>query len=102
MHFHPLAVLAAGAWLIPTATARLSCVVKGLGGGQDDGPNILAAFERCKNNGRITLSDYYSVDTLLMTTGLNDVEVELSGTRKYSIRRVPLEPANDTASSIHS
>jgi galacturan 1,4-alpha-galacturonidase len=91
MHFHPLAVLAAGTWLIPIATARLSCVVKGLGGGQDDGPNILAAFQRCKNNGRVTLADYYSVDTLLMTTGLNDVEVELSGTRECSMCRVRFE-----------
>jgi galacturan 1,4-alpha-galacturonidase len=70
--------------LVPFASARLSCVVKGLGNGQDDGPNILAAFQRCKKNGRVTLAGYYSVDTLLMTTGLDDVEVELSGVRAYS------------------
>jgi galacturan 1,4-alpha-galacturonidase len=62
------------------ATARLSCVVKALGGGLDDGPNILAAFRRCASNGRVTLAGYYVVDTLLLTTGLDDVEVELSGT----------------------
>jgi galacturan 1,4-alpha-galacturonidase len=79
MHSSPLIALA-GAWLIPTVMGRLSCVVKGLGGGQDDGPNILAAFQQCKNNGRVTLADYYSVNTLLMTTGLDNVEIDLSGT----------------------
>ena len=61
-------------------SARLTCTVKPLGGGQDDGPNILSAFKRCAKNGRIKLDRYYVVDTLLLTEGLDDVEVELSGT----------------------
>jgi hypothetical protein len=83
----PLAIIMRIAFFValaafaPLAVARLDCVVKGLGGGQDDGPNILAAFKRCKSNGKITLADYYSVDTLLLVTGLNDVEIELTGTR---------------------
>lgn len=69
--------------LVAVASARLSCKVKPLGGGQDDGPNILAAFKRCAKKGRVTLDKYYVVDTLLMTTGLDDVEIELSGTGTY-------------------
>lgn len=70
--------------LASVATARLTCTVKNLGGGQDDGPNILAAFKRCAKNGKVTLDKYYVVDTLLLTTGLDDVEIELSGTSEYS------------------
>ena len=68
----------------PTSTVvpRPSCVVNGLGAGQDDGPNILAAFEQCKNGGSVILADYSPVDTLLFVTGLDDVEIELSGTRE--------------------
>ena len=32
-------------------------------------------------NGKVVLDKYYSVDSLLLTTGLDDVEIELSGTR---------------------
>jgi len=64
--------------------ARPSCVVNGLGAGGDDGPNILAAFQQCNNGGRVVLADYYSVDTLLLATGLNNIEIELSGTREYA------------------
>lgn len=75
-------LLALTASLAAVASARLSCVVNALGGGEDDGPNILKAFDRCKNNGKVVLAGYYVVDTLLLTTGLNDIEVELSGTSK--------------------
>jgi hypothetical protein len=75
-----VSVLAFTATLATLATARLDCVVKALGGGQDDGPNILKAFQRCKSNGKVVLDGYYVVDTLLLTTGLSDVEVQLSGT----------------------
>lgn len=56
------------------------CAVKALGGGQDDGPNINAAFRTCSNNSIITLDGYYVVDTLLFTTNLNNVDIVLSGT----------------------
>ncbi|EIN05315.1 hypothetical protein PUNSTDRAFT_146014 [Punctularia strigosozonata HHB-11173 SS5] len=77
------AVLAAVSVAGP-AVAVLTCKVKALGAGQDDGPNILAAFERCGKNGRITLDEYYVVDTLLLTTGLKNVEIDLSGTVQYT------------------
>ncbi|GJE94846.1 glycoside hydrolase family 28 protein [Phanerochaete sordida] len=67
-----------------TAFARLDCKVPHLGGGGDDGPAINAAFERCAKNGKVVLDQYYSVDTLLFTTGLDDVEIELSGTLQYT------------------
>jgi len=70
--------------LAAVASARLTCTVKPLGGGQDDGPNILAAFKRCAKKGRVTLDKYYVVDTLLLTTGLDDVEIELTGTVQYT------------------
>lgn len=67
------------------AHARLSCKVPHIGGGRDDGPAINAAFERCAKNGKVVLDQYYSVDSLLFTTGLDDVEIELSGTRAFQI-----------------
>lgn len=68
--------------LITTATARLSCKVPSLGGGRDDGPAISAAFKRCAKNGKVVLDKYYNVDSLLLTTELEDVEIELSGFRE--------------------
>lgn len=65
------------------ASARLDCKVPHLGGGQDDGPAINAAFKRCAKNGKVVLDKYYSVDSLLFTTGLDDVEIELSGTGQF-------------------
>ena len=64
-------------------SARLSCKVPHLGGGRDDGPAINAAFKRCAKNGKVVLDQYYSVDSLLFTTGLDDVEIELSGTGPF-------------------
>ena len=65
--------------LVAVATARLSCKVASSDGQADDGPAIRAAFERCGKKGKITLDKYYLVDSLLLTTGLDDVEIELSG-----------------------
>ena len=65
--------------------ARLSCRVPHSGGGGDDGPAINAAFQRCAKNGKVVLDQYYSVDSLLFTVGLDDVEVELSGTRESRV-----------------
>jgi galacturan 1,4-alpha-galacturonidase len=74
--------LALFASLATLAVARLSCKVPSLGGGRDDGPAINAAFQRCAKNGKITLDKYYLVDSLLLTTELDDVEIELSGMRE--------------------
>lgn len=71
--------------LAALASARLDCKVAHLGGGRDDGPAINAAFKRCAKNGKVVLDKYYLVDSLLFTTGLDDVEIELSGTREYEL-----------------
>lgn len=79
----PLAcILLASFAVIGAVSARLSCKVPHLGGGQDDGPAINKAFQRCAKNGKVVLDEYYLVDSLLFTTELDDVEIELSGTRK--------------------
>lgn len=82
--------------LVAAASARLTCTVKPLGGGEDDGPNILAAFKRCGKKGRVTLDQYYVVDTLLLTTDLDDVEIEFTGTGTsvYSHLRRVLTPSH--------
>lgn len=74
------------------------CNLKPLGGGQDDGPNILKAMSDCKKNSVITLDGDFtgelrtcpvfptisnacsSVGTLLVVTDLSNVEIKLSGT----------------------
>ena len=63
---------------------KRTCRVEPLGGGQDDGPTINEAFKDCSSNSRIILDSFYSVDTLLLTTGLKNVDIELSGTCTYS------------------
>ncbi|KAI0716739.1 pectin lyase-like protein [Earliella scabrosa] len=70
--------------LSAVALARKSCKVHAIGGGEDDGPAINAAFERCAKKSRVVLDKYYVVDTLLVTKDLDDVEIELSGTIQYT------------------
>ena len=53
-----------------------------MGGGQDDGPNILYAFELCSNDALIDLPGYYTVHTVLQTE-LTNVEVRLTGGISY-------------------
>lgn len=78
------ALLSVAIAVLPLALAAsnssLICAVKPLGGGKDDGPNILAAFANCSSGGTVVLDKFYVVDTLLMTTGLKNVNIELSGT----------------------
>lgn len=85
---HTLSLLLAV--LCTVASARLSCKVPNLGGGRDDGPAINAAFQRCAKNGKVVLDKYYLVDTLLFTTGLDDVEIELSGTGMHDSFLCPI------------
>ncbi|KAH9852246.1 pectin lyase-like protein [Lenzites betulinus] len=71
-------------FLASISAARRTCKVEAIGGGEDDGPAINAAFERCSKNAKVVLDKYYVVDTLLLTKGLDDVEIELSGTVQYT------------------
>ncbi|KZS92111.1 pectin lyase-like protein [Sistotremastrum niveocremeum HHB9708] len=61
-----------------------TCTVVARGAGQDDGPSINAAFQECSKNSKVVLNDYYVVNTLLKTTGLSNVQIELSGTVQYT------------------
>ncbi|KAI0760371.1 pectin lyase-like protein [Fomes fomentarius] len=72
------------AFLAALALARRSCKVPAIGGGEDDGPAINAAFKRCAKKSRVVLDKYYVVDTLLLTEDLDDVQIELSGTVQYT------------------
>lgn len=99
----PLAcILLASFAVIGAVSARLSCKVPHLGGGQDDGPAINKAFQRCAKNGKVVLDEYYLVDSLLFTTELDDVEIELSGTRKCWPYIFTGEILTPLISSIHS
>ncbi len=71
------------ALLAALALARRTCKVPAIGGGEDDGPAINAAFKRCAKKSRVVLDKYYVVDTLLLTEDLDDVQIELSGTGEY-------------------
>ncbi|PSR76762.1 hypothetical protein PHLCEN_2v8214 [Hermanssonia centrifuga] len=51
---------------------------------RDDGPAINAAFQKCARGGKVVLDKFYIVDSLLFTTDLHDVEIELSGTIQYT------------------
>ncbi|KAI9065287.1 glycoside hydrolase family 28 protein [Trametes sanguinea] len=64
--------------------SRKTCEVPAKGAGQDDGPTINSVFKKCSRNSKIVLDKYYVVDTLLQTEGLDNVEIELSGTVQYT------------------
>ncbi|KIL00164.1 glycoside hydrolase family 28 protein [Paxillus rubicundulus Ve08.2h10] len=79
------AVIAASPSLSPQVkVAKNTCTVVSLGGGQDDGPNILYAFETCRSGGTIVLDQSYVVNTVLVTSGLKNVRIELSGVVQYT------------------
>ena len=59
------------------------CRVRHVGPGTDAGPAINAAFARCSRHAKVTLDDFYTVNSLLFTTNLTDVEIELSGTSEW-------------------
>jgi len=58
------------------------CTVTALGGGQDDGPNLLYAFQLCSAYALIDLPGYYTVNTVLQTN-LTNVEIRLTGGINY-------------------
>lgn len=58
-----------------------TCVVTAHANGADDAPAILAAFERCGNDGNVVfLNETYHVNSVMNTTGLKNCEVDLYGT----------------------
>jgi galacturan 1,4-alpha-galacturonidase len=53
-----------------------------MGGGEDDGPNLMYAFDLCSSGALINLPGYYVVNTVL-NTSLHNVEIRLSGAISY-------------------
>ncbi len=60
----------------------LTCDVPG--GTSDDGPAIASALSSCNNGGTVVLDKTYTIATVLQTTALNNVAVQLTGTIKLS------------------
>ncbi|KAL4072085.1 pectin lyase fold/virulence factor [Scleroderma citrinum] len=59
------------------------CTVIPLGCGKDDGPNILAAFQWCRTQGKIVLDGEYTIGSVLVTTELKCVHVEFTGSFNF-------------------
>ncbi|RAL11210.1 putative exo-polygalacturonase [Aspergillus homomorphus CBS 101889] len=66
--------------------ARLNCVVPaGDSTSVDDVPAILEALKTCGNGGRVSFSNTtYHINSVMNTTWLNDVEIDLQGTLLWS------------------
>ncbi|KIK64270.1 glycoside hydrolase family 28 protein [Collybiopsis luxurians FD-317 M1] len=57
------------------------CTVRSSINGSDDAPAILQAFQMCGTNGVIQLHDpLYHIETVMNTTGLSNVQIDLNGT----------------------
>jgi hypothetical protein len=84
-----------------TSVTVFTCEVPG--GTSDDGPAIKAALTKCNNGGmvskvilpyitaanghdQVVLDKTYTISTVLQTTGLNNVAIQLSGTINLSPR----------------
>jgi galacturan 1,4-alpha-galacturonidase len=58
-----------------------TCTIKPSLDGSDDTPAILKAFDSCGKNGRIVfINETYHVNTVMNTTGLENVDIDLYGT----------------------
>jgi galacturan 1,4-alpha-galacturonidase len=91
MHFLASALLALSISSVPGSTLELRhpnpapknklCTVKPNLNGSDDTPAILQAFDSCSKNGHIVfINETYYVDTVMNTTGLENVDIDLYGT----------------------
>ncbi|MCJ1313533.1 hypothetical protein MMC25_007212 [Agyrium rufum] len=65
-----------------TSVAALTCEVPS--GTSDDAPAIAAALSQCNNGGTVVLDKTYTIGTLLKTTSLNNIAIQLSGTINLS------------------
>jgi hypothetical protein len=72
--------------LFSTVVAGLStskvCVVPAAGNSSiDDTPAVLKAFDQCGHGGKILFENTtYHINSVMKTTGLKDVEIDLKGT----------------------
>ncbi|KAJ3552519.1 hypothetical protein NM688_g4112 [Phlebia brevispora] len=70
--------------LVLTVAGEKECHVAHHSRGSDAGPAINAAFRKCARNGKITLDKFYTVNSLLFTTDLSNVEIELIGSINFT------------------
>ncbi|KAH8759684.1 glycoside hydrolase family 28 protein [Hyaloscypha sp. PMI_1271] len=69
----------------PGAKDKKTCTIKPSLDGSDDTPAILKAFDSCGKNGRIVfINETYHVNTVMNTTGLENVDIDLYGTLLWS------------------
>ena len=54
------------------------------GGGQDDAPDILAAFHECNHGGTVVLDQDYTIGSPLDLTFLEEVDVAITGTLSWT------------------
>ncbi len=91
MYFVNSAILALSISLVAASTLKLGlpdpasnnklCTVKPNLNGSDDTPAILQAFDSCGKNGHIVfINETYYVNTVMNTTGLENVDIDLYGT----------------------
>lgn len=71
------------------AVSALAATCEVAGGTSDDGPAIAAAISTCNNGGTVVLDKTYTLGTVLQTTALNNVAIQLSGTIKLSPGKSP-------------
>jgi len=66
---------------------RKVCTVKANKDGSDDAPEVIRAFQDCGKNGRVEfLNETYHIESIMNTTGLDDVEIDLKGTLLVRLR----------------
>jgi galacturan 1,4-alpha-galacturonidase len=61
------------------------CTLTPSADGGDDAPAIVSAFEKCGQGGKIVFTNHtFHINSVMNTTGLNNVRIELNGTLKWS------------------
>lgn len=75
-----------GPWVLPGPQTRPNvCRVKAPADGSDSAPAIVDAFKRCGHNGKVVFENTtYHVGSVMNTTGLYNVEVDIRGTLLWS------------------
>lgn len=69
-------------YILPGPDTRTNvCHVKPAPSGGDSAPNVLTAFKKCGRNGKIIFDNTtYHIESVLTTTNLSNVEVDIRGT----------------------
>jgi len=80
--FLSVAIAACTLEVAPPPPLVRTCTIQPSGNASiDDAPAIVAAFQKCRKNGLVVfLNETYHINTVMNTTGLENVEVDLKGT----------------------